>query len=91
MPLAFNSEFAIPPPTIKWFVLSARFSNRSIFVDTFEPPTTATIGFCVFFVILSRASISAIRSGPAQDCSINDTAPAVEAWARCAVAKASLT
>ena len=61
------------------------------FVETLEPPTIATIGLAGLANAFSSASSSAASSGPAQATGANLATPCVDAWARCAVPKASIT
>jgi len=60
-------------------------------VDTLEPPTMATIGRAGLARALSRASSSSVSRMPAQATGAYLATPWVEASARCAVPKASMT
>ncbi len=80
----------MPPPTISRSTLSASASSTVSFVDTFEPPTMATSGRAGLSSARPSASSSAASSGPAQATGARFATPCVEAWARCAVPKASM-
>ena len=90
-PAAAKKVLAMPPPTTRLSQRSASCSSTSSFVDTFEPPTMATRGFAGADRARSSALSSATNSGPAQATSAYKPTPWVEACARWAVPKASIT
>ena len=81
----------MPPPTISWSHLSASAVSTSNLVETFEPPTIAAMGRAGFARAFSKASNSWASSGPAQALGAKRATPWVEACARWAVPKASMT
>ena len=81
----------MPPPTISWSHFSERALSTSSLVETLEPPTIAAMGRFGVASACSRASSSAASSGPAQAVGAKRATPWVEAWARWAVPKASIT
>ena len=60
-------------------------------VDTFEPPTMASIGRTGSCRDFPRVSNSLLSKGPAQARRAARTTPSVDAWARWAVPNASMT
>src|SRR5690554_6714540 len=91
LPAAAKKVFAIPPPTMIWSHISDKDSNTSNLVDTLEPPTMATSGRAGLSKALPNASNSFANNGPAHATGANLATPCVEACARCAVPKASIT
>jgi hypothetical protein len=90
MPLAARNVFAIPPPTSTAWQRDSSASRTSSLPETFAPPMTAWNGLAGFSSSRDSASTSRSISRPA-------TAgrwwviPSVDACARCAAPKASLT
>src|SRR5690606_12583682 len=80
-----------PPPTISWSTLPTRLVSSSSLVETLLPATMASSGRAGLASALSSASSSAISSGPPAATGAKRITPWVEAWARCAVPKASMT
>ena len=91
MPVAARKVLAMPPPTMSLSTLASRDSSTVSLVDTFEPATMATSGRAGLASARSSASSSPTSSGPAQATLANLPTPCVEASARCAVPKASIT
>ena len=89
-PAAKRKVLAMAPPITNVSTLAARLPRRSSLVDTLAPPITAATGRSGAVSALFRASSSASISRPAKAGSSRAIA-AIEAWARCAAAKASLT
>ena len=89
-PCVFANVKDIPPPMIIVVTRGRRDSRTAIFVETFAPPMTATNGFAGFSKTPPRNLISFSMRKPATPGRIFAT-PSVEAWARWAVPKASLT
>ncbi len=81
----------MPPPTISRSTFSSSASRIVSLVLTFEPATIATSGRFGFSSARSSASSSPTSSGPAQATGAKRATPCVEASARCAVPKASMT
>lgn len=81
---------AIPPPRQNVSALSRKFLMTPIFVSIFAPPRIMRNGLSAAFISGERFLISFSMRNPAYAgrCS---AMPAVEAWARWAVAKASET
>mmetsp|Transcript_25106 Transcript_25106/g.53435 ORF Transcript_25106/g.53435 Transcript_25106/m.53435 type:complete len:239 (+) Transcript_25106:735-1451(+) len=90
-PMALRKVLAMPPPTTSWSTLSERASRTVSLVETLDPPTMATIGRAGSASALARLSSSLERRRPAHATGANFPAPWVEAWARWAVPKASMT
>mmetsp|Transcript_62773 Transcript_62773/g.173652 ORF Transcript_62773/g.173652 Transcript_62773/m.173652 type:complete len:261 (-) Transcript_62773:564-1346(-) len=90
-PWAFKKVKTIPPPMMMVSHLSRRASRTVILVETLDPPTMAAIGFFPFWTAPSRYSSSLARRNPDTEGWRNLVTPSVEAWARWAVPKASLT
>ena len=65
--------------------------NTSNLVETLEPATIATIGVSGVFNARPSASSSAANNGPAAATFAQRATPSVDASARCAVPKASIT
>ena len=80
----------MPPPMTSASTFFTRFISRSILVETLAPPTMATTGRAGLPRPFSSASSSACMVRPAKAGS-RCASPSVEAWARCAAEKASLT
>ena len=68
-----------------------RFWITSILSETLAPPRMATHGRAGLVVTIPRYFSSFSMSSPAAACGAKWTMPSVEAWARWAVPKASLT
>ena len=81
---------AMPPPMISLPTLPTRLPRRSSLVETLAPPTTAHTGRLGLPSALSSASSSACIRRPAA-AGRRLARPSVEACARCAAEKASLT
>ncbi len=91
-PCALMNVNVIPPPTIKWSILSKMLSIIVIFEDTFAPPSTAVTGFSPVSITLAILSISVANNNPKHFLSVKFCAiTAVDACALCAVPKASFT
>ena len=90
-PAAAMKVLAMPPPTISWSTLSTRLVSSSSLVETLLPATIASSGRAGLSRALASASSSAISSGPPAATGAKRITPWVEAWARCAVPKASIT
>mmetsp|Transcript_8419 Transcript_8419/g.20805 ORF Transcript_8419/g.20805 Transcript_8419/m.20805 type:complete len:254 (+) Transcript_8419:313-1074(+) len=90
-PLAFKKVKTIPPPMMTVSHLSRRASKTVILVETLDPPTMAIMGFSPLVTAPSRYSSSLAKRNPETDGCKNLVTPSVEAWARWAVPKASLT
>mmetsp|Transcript_15337 Transcript_15337/g.25568 ORF Transcript_15337/g.25568 Transcript_15337/m.25568 type:complete len:233 (+) Transcript_15337:1339-2037(+) len=90
-PLAARKVKTIPPPMMTLSHLSRRASRTVILEETLDPPTMAAIGFFPPVTAPSRYSSSLARRNPETDGLKNLVTPSVEAWARWAVPKASLT
>ena len=90
-PCAARKVLAMPPPTISRSTFSSRLESRVSLVETLEPATMASSGRAGFSSARVSASSSAISSGPPQAILASRITPWVEAWARCAVPKASIT
>ena len=90
-PKAFLKVKVIPPPKIRLSTLPNRFIMISILEETLDPPIIAVKGRSGFFITLSTLSNSPFITYP-NNLSLgkNLAITAVEAWARCAVPKASL-
>ena len=80
----------MPPPTITASSLPTRFFSTAILVETLAPPTMATDGRRGASSASFSACNSSASSGPAAAGSSDATAT-IEAWARWAQEKASLT
>mmetsp|Transcript_8087 Transcript_8087/g.17423 ORF Transcript_8087/g.17423 Transcript_8087/m.17423 type:complete len:221 (+) Transcript_8087:273-935(+) len=78
-PLAFKKVKTIPPPMMTVSHLSRRASKTVILVETFDPPTMATIGFSPLVTAPSRYSSSLARRNPETDGCKNLVTPSVEA------------
>ena len=74
-PMAARKVLAMPPPTTSWSTLSESDSSTVSLVDTFEPPTMATIGRAGLASALSSASSSSVSSRPAQATGANCAMP----------------
>ena len=81
----------MPPPTTSWSTFSDSASSTVSFVETFDPPTIATIGRAGLASALASASSSSVSRRPAAAVGANLAMPWVDASARCAVPKASIT
>ena len=81
----------MPPPISSVSALSSRLSITSIFPEIFDPPMMATKGRSGWVSTLPMKFSSFSISRPAADCATKWVMPSVEAWARCALPKASLT
>ena len=90
-PAAARKVLAMPPPTTSWSTFSDSDSSTVSLVETFEPPTIATIGRFGLSNALVNASSSPVSRMPAHATGANLATPWVEASARCAVPKASIT
>ncbi len=90
-PAAAKKVLAMPPPTIIWSHFSDKANSTSSLLETLEPPTIATNGLAGWAKAFSNASNSAANKGPAQATGAKRATPWVEAWARWAVPKASMT
>ena len=90
-PVAARKVLAMPPPTISRSTFSSSASRMVSLVLTFEPATMATSGRAGFSSARSSAASSPTSSGPAQATGAKRATPCVEASARCAVPKASMT
>ncbi len=89
-PLAFKKVQAMAPPMQRRSTRRIRLRRTPILVEIFEPPMMATSGWGGSVMIRASVLISRSIRSPAtagRYCAI----PTVEAWARCAVPKASLT
>ena len=89
-PFAFKKVQAIAPPMQRRSTRRSKLRTTPIFVEIFEPPMMATSGrggsvMMRPSVVISRSIRSPATAG--RYCAM----PTVEAWARCAVPKASLT
>ncbi|CSI79606.1 Uncharacterised protein [Vibrio cholerae] len=67
--------FAIPPPTTSWSAIFDSDSSTVSLVDTFEPPTIATIGRAGLSIALPSASSSSASRGPAHAIGANIPTP----------------
>ena len=90
-PAAAMKVLAMPPPTISWSTLPTSEESSSSLVETLEPATMASSGRAGCSSALASASSSAISSGPPAATGAKRITPWVEAWARWAVPKASMT
>mmetsp|Transcript_4039 Transcript_4039/g.5544 ORF Transcript_4039/g.5544 Transcript_4039/m.5544 type:complete len:253 (+) Transcript_4039:211-969(+) len=90
-PLALRKVKTMPPPMIILSHLSRSASRTVILEETLDPPTMAAIGFSPLVTAPSRYSSSFARRNPETDGERNLVTPSVDAWARCAVPKASFT
>ncbi len=81
----------MPPPMSRASTFCIRLRMTSILSLTLAPPRMATNGRAGLVMALPMYSSSFSMSRPAADFSTNLVMPTVEAWARCAVPKASLT
>mmetsp|Transcript_10778 Transcript_10778/g.18200 ORF Transcript_10778/g.18200 Transcript_10778/m.18200 type:complete len:233 (+) Transcript_10778:247-945(+) len=90
-PLALRKVKTIPPPMTIFSHLSRRALRTVILEETLDPPTMAAIGFSPSVTAPSRYSSSLARRNPETEGWRNLVTPSVEAWARWAVPKASLT
>mmetsp|Transcript_6898 Transcript_6898/g.13377 ORF Transcript_6898/g.13377 Transcript_6898/m.13377 type:complete len:253 (+) Transcript_6898:174-932(+) len=90
-PLALRKVKTMPPPMTTLSHLSRRVSRTVILEETLEPPTMAAMGFSPLLTAPSRYSSSLARRKPATEGERCLVTPSVEAWARWAVPKASLT
>ena len=91
-PWAFTNVYAMPPPTISLSTRSTRFSRMLSLLLTLAPPMMASRGLAGVESTLLSASTSPCMSRPnALSSGKNFAMTAVDAWARCAVPKASLT
>ena len=81
-PLAAKNVLAIPPPTMIWSQIFANDLSTSNFVETFEPPTIASMGLAGLSKALANASSSAANNGPAQAVFALAITPSVDASAR---------
>mmetsp|Transcript_19365 Transcript_19365/g.33228 ORF Transcript_19365/g.33228 Transcript_19365/m.33228 type:complete len:254 (-) Transcript_19365:571-1332(-) len=90
-PLALRKVKTIPPPMMIFSHLSRRASRTVILEETLDPPTMAAMGFSPVAIAPSRYSSSLARRNPETEGWRNLVTPSVEAWARWAVPKASLT
>jgi hypothetical protein len=90
-PSAAMKVLAMPPPTINWSTLPTSEDSSSSLVETLLPATMASSGRAGLASALSSASSSAISNGPPAACFAKRITPCVEACARCAVPKASMT
>ena len=91
LPCASKQVLAMPPPTISSSTLSAKLFKMVSLVDTLLPATIATIGRAGCCRALPSASNSAAIKIPAQASGAAAATASVDAWARCAVPKASFT
>ena len=82
---------AIPPPTISSSTRDISDSSTVNLVETLEPPTIASIGRSGSVKPLSSSNNSRLNRGPAQADGAYRITPSVDAWARWAVPKASIT
>ena len=89
-PMAARNAVTIPPPMRTVSTRPARCVSTAILSDTLAPPITATTGLCGCSRHAPSISSSRAINRPATD-GRNLVTPAVEAWARCAAPKASLT
>ena len=90
LPVAARKVTAMPPPMNRWSSRGSRFSNTRILSLTLAPPMSAASG--------RSGSASASPSDSTSRCVNRPIAegsrlgsPTVDAWARCATAKASIT
>mmetsp|Transcript_14279 Transcript_14279/g.21846 ORF Transcript_14279/g.21846 Transcript_14279/m.21846 type:complete len:253 (-) Transcript_14279:530-1288(-) len=90
-PLALRKVKTIPPPMMILSHLSTRASRTVILDETLDPPTMAAMGFSPPLTAPSRYSSSLARRNPETAGLRNLVTPSVEACARWAVPKASLT
>mmetsp|Transcript_10162 Transcript_10162/g.14258 ORF Transcript_10162/g.14258 Transcript_10162/m.14258 type:complete len:232 (-) Transcript_10162:867-1562(-) len=90
-PLALRKVKTIPPPMMILSHLSRRALRTVILEETLDPPTMAAIGFSPLVTAPSRYSSSLASKNPETEGERNLVTPSVEAWARWAVPKASLT
>mmetsp|Transcript_33380 Transcript_33380/g.68148 ORF Transcript_33380/g.68148 Transcript_33380/m.68148 type:complete len:265 (+) Transcript_33380:154-948(+) len=90
-PLALRKVKTMPPPMMILSHLSRRASRTVILEETLDPPTMAAMGFSPLEMAPSRYSSSLARRNPDTEGERNLVTPSVEAWARWAVPKASLT
>ena len=81
----------MPPPTISWSTLPTRLASSSSLVLTLLPATMASSGLAGASSACASASSSAISSGPPAATGAKRMTPWVDACARCAVPKASIT
>jgi len=91
LPTALRKVLAMPPPTTIWSTFSDRLSRTVSLVETLEPPTMATSGRAGLASALVSASSSSVNRMPAQATGAYLATPWVEASARWAVPKASMT
>ena len=71
LPAAAMKVLAIPPPTINWSQTFNKLFKTVNLVETFEPPTIATIGRAGLSITLPKASNSAANNGPAHATGAN--------------------
>mmetsp|Transcript_20932 Transcript_20932/g.29541 ORF Transcript_20932/g.29541 Transcript_20932/m.29541 type:complete len:232 (-) Transcript_20932:541-1236(-) len=90
-PLALRKVKTIPPPMMTLSHLSRRASRTVILEETLDPPTIAAMGVFPLETAPSRYSSSLASKKPETEGERNLVTPSVEAWARWAVPKASLT
>mmetsp|Transcript_2541 Transcript_2541/g.4341 ORF Transcript_2541/g.4341 Transcript_2541/m.4341 type:complete len:254 (-) Transcript_2541:514-1275(-) len=90
-PLALRKVKTMPPPMMILSHFSRRASRTVILEETLDPPTMAAMGFSPLEMAPSRYSSSLARRKPETAGLRNLVTPSVEAWARWAVPKASLT
>mmetsp|Transcript_17979 Transcript_17979/g.32598 ORF Transcript_17979/g.32598 Transcript_17979/m.32598 type:complete len:254 (+) Transcript_17979:276-1037(+) len=90
-PLALRKVKTMPPPMMTFSHLSRRASRTVILEETLDPPTMAAMGRSPLAMAPSRYSSSLARRNPETEGERNLVTPSVEAWARWAVPKASLT
>mmetsp|Transcript_35101 Transcript_35101/g.91892 ORF Transcript_35101/g.91892 Transcript_35101/m.91892 type:complete len:254 (+) Transcript_35101:187-948(+) len=90
-PFALRKVNTIPPPMMTLSHLSSRASRTVILEETLDPPTMAAMGFFPLLMAPSRYSSSLASKNPPTEGLRNLVTPSVEAWARWAVPKASLT
>mmetsp|Transcript_3805 Transcript_3805/g.5698 ORF Transcript_3805/g.5698 Transcript_3805/m.5698 type:complete len:233 (+) Transcript_3805:236-934(+) len=90
-PWALRKVKTIPPPMMILSHLSRRASRTVILDETLDPPTMAAIGVFPLDTAPSRYSSSLARRNPDTAGERNLVTPSVDAWARWAVPKASLT
>ena len=90
-PRAARKVNAMPPPTSSPSTFSRRCSTRASLSDTLAPPSTARSGGRGRSKIRDSASSSLLMSRPATAGLRKWVMASIEACARCAAAKASLT
>ncbi len=89
-PCAARNVLAIAPPIKSTSTFSSRLPIKSSFVEIFAPPIKAPTGSVRIFERGGKCAEFRLHQATAKEGRWRAT-PSVEAWARCAAEKASLT